>query len=196
MGRLGVTGNKDERWISNSPNSLSPCFCLLFSPSLQSALSPPASRPPPVFTPHILGFPALCLLVALSLHLSLFTLCPPLSLLFLLPCLSPSLSHFSSLSDPPPFPSPSPGAPPLYLVPSAPVPLFLSISLPICLSTTVSLLHYSQSLPVSGSVFGSSLCPAVPPYLCVSNPRPPPTPAHSLSLHLSFPSPISLHFYL
>lgn len=98
MGRLGVKGNKDEHWISNSPNSFSlPASVSFFPLSPQSVLSAPASRPPPVFTPHILGFPALCLFVARSLHLSLFALCPSISLLFPLPCLSPSLPLFSSL---------------------------------------------------------------------------------------------------
>lgn len=102
------------------------------------------------------------LLLALSICLSLLSV--HLSL-----CCSPSLvclplSPFSPLSDPPSFPSPSPGAPPLYLSPLTPSLYFCAFLSPsLCLSTTVSLLHYSQSLPVSGCFRFISLpgCPSI-----------------------------------
>ena len=202
---MWVWGNRDEPWISNSPNafplsaSVSPFLC----PSNLSHL-PPASSPSPVCIPHLLWSPPLSLFVSLSFYISLSLSSSPstcLSVLFLPPGPFPSLSPtFLLLSDPPSSPAIFPCALPLHLVPLCPIPLFLLVSLPhLSVSPLLSLcglpsitLGLSPSLALFSLFISLRICLSIS--LCLYPPPPTPCLSNSLSLHLGLSPFLSLVF--
>lgn len=142
----------------------------------------------------------LSLSVSLSTSLCLSPVLPPPVSLF---CSSPlvpfhlSLPLFSCSLTLHPSPAIFPCALPLHLAPLCPHPsIFVNFSPPsLCVSTAVSLwspLHYSGSLPISGSVFSVHLSSHLSLHISVPLS---PTP-YSLSLQLFPFISVSLHFYL
>lgn len=83
-----------------------------------------------------------------------------------------------------------PPVPHLCICPLCPRPsISVHFSLHLSVSQPRSLSSITPSLSLSLAVFGSSLCRAVPPYLCVSSPRAPPTPSPFLASPPLFPFP-------